>query len=174
MKELSEIIAEYAKKYPVMRPQDATLLVYENEYGPGKSKADEDVLRSRFKSMYDAAQSGAKDGNVSNNTESIGNGYVRVYLSNVSLASYEALEQAYINSVRESSGGHYFLTPKLYELIDVKSQGAFEFTIQELEEYLMEYEALDYPQPEHSREYTMAYDAKYCVISDKYLDMIPF
>ena len=174
MKQLSEIIAEYAKRYPSMRPQDATLLVYENEYGPGKSKEDDDVLRSRFKSMYDEVQNSVKNCKASDNTESVGNGYIRVYLSNVNPASYEALEQAYINSVRESKGGHYFLTPKLYELIDAKSQGAFEFTIQDLEEYLMEYEALDYPQPEHSDEYTMAYDAKYCVISDKYLDMIPF
>ncbi len=166
---MKEIISEYAKKYPMMRPQDAVLLIYENEYGPGKLKGEEVLFRASIKKLYAEAQSSDKS---KTDIEDIGNEYVRVYLNRVDASSYNELEESYINSAKESKGGHYFLAPKLYELIDAKNQGEFAFTMQELEEYLMEYEALDYPMPEHSMEYSASYDDKYCVISSKYLDKI--
>ncbi len=175
MKKLSDIITEHARKYPLMKPQDAALLVYENEYGPGKYKESDEALSNRFKLIYDEAIKRRNTGTESLEArEDIGGGYIRVYLSHVDLSSYEQVKQAYIDSVKESNGGHYFLTPKLYELIDVKLQGEFGFSMQEFEEYLLEYEALDYPKPAHSSEYAAAYDDKYCVISDKYLENINF
>lgn len=175
MNELWNIIIEHAKKYPLMKPQDAALLIYENEYGPGKYKENDEALANRFKIMYAAAAENKNDYvNFSEITENIGGGYVRIYLSHVGLSYYEQLKQAYIASVRESSGTHYYLTPKLCKLIDVKADGEFNFTMQALEEYLMEYEESDYPQPEHSSEYTKAYAHAYCVISNKYLDKLSF
>lgn len=200
MKDLLFVLLSHASKYPQMRPQDAALLIYENEYGPGKLAGDGAESRLRLRSMYERARKCAVDFNEAGLinkkfqkeslndlsgrcrreigcgsgviTEDIGNGYVRVYLESIPAEMYGSFEDAYIASMEESKGSHYFLTPKLYELIDLKLQGNFEFSMEELEDFLMEYESLDYPKPEHSRKYIINYEDNYCVIAEKLLSDI--
>lgn len=172
MKDLSEIILSHALKYPQMQPQDAVLLIYESEYGPGSLIGDGADSRLELKSMYEKAVKCAGDFKYAGGgiiTEPAGSGYVRIYLKSIPEEMFGKIQDAYMASMAESAGSHYYLTPKLYELIDLKAQGNFAFTMEELEDFLMEYEALDYPKPEHSSEYVKKYDVNYCIVAGKHL-----
>ena len=180
---LWDILSAHAAKYPLMQPQDAVKLVYQNEFGGGhlvKDEADSlQRLRDEWQQVHSAHNGFQCTGNVSPCPESvfqragnvvpwenIGNGFARIYLSGLdtSVYSLEQFNHDFVRSGQMHSGTMHHFLQKLEILRRMAEQNMFSFAPEELQQFLETYIAAGCPMVSHSAVYRAAYIPAYRVI----------
>ena len=82
--DLNALLLRHFQKYPLMRPQDAVKLLYQNEFGAAHAAGGDGGLALLREEIRCTAQYPA-----SSPVEAIGNGYCRVQLGTLGLDSGE-------------------------------------------------------------------------------------
>ena len=100
MEELKVILITHANRYPLMQPQDAVKLIYQNEFGGGHLIRDEEACLNYLRREYADLE---KDPSAQL-YEEIGNGIVRVNLAAVKPEDLEQLGRDFIRSAAEHAG----------------------------------------------------------------------
>lgn len=159
---LRETLTAHAGRYPAMTPQDGVKLIYQNEFGGGHLIADPVRSLERLRAEYAALPSGLS----APLAEDIGNGMARINLSGLDAADYplEALNRDFVRSAALHRGNMEAFLEKLDVLRELAEEGAFGFSSQELEEYLVPYVRSGCPAVSHSEAYRAAYHPAYRVV----------
>ena len=160
MEELKVILITHANRYPLMQPQDAIKLIYQNEFGGGHLIRDEEACLNYLRREYADLE---KDPTAPM-YEDIGNGIVRVNLAAVREEDLEQLGQDFIATAAKHKGTMDSFLNKLEVLRKLANEGVFNFDTNALSSYLTEYKAAGYPAVSHSPEYRQAYNPAYRVI----------
>ena len=100
MEELKVILITHANRYPLMQPQDAVKLIYQNEFGGGHLIRDEEACLNYLRREYADLE---KDPSAQL-YEEIGNGIVRVNLAAVKPNDLGQLGRDFIRSAAEHTG----------------------------------------------------------------------
>lgn len=160
---LKGILTIHANKYPEMTPTDAVKLIYQNEFGPGHLIRNRDHAFEYLKAEYDCTDSTA--GCL---IEHIGNGIVRVYLSEFKARGLDlnVLFDAFCESAEEVKGNVESLKEKLEILKKLAEVNIFKFSVSELCDYLCAYEAAGYPMVSHSEVYKEHYHPSYRIVTE--------
>lgn len=158
--ELEEILKEHAARYPLLQPQDAVKLIYQNEFGGGHLIRDEQACLDYLRREYISVK---KDASIPL-YEAIGNGMVRVNLAAVKEEALEQLGMDFIRSAAVHKGSVERFKEKLDVLYCTAESGVFSFSTQELSAFLEEYRKSGYPAISHSPIYREAYCPAYRVI----------
>ena len=168
METLEQVLRRHGKKYPMMQPQDAVKLIYQNVFGGGHLIRDPEGCRSALLQEYESIPQDRHAPLL----ESIGNGLVRVMLNAIDGSGYTVgqLAEDFIRSSREHTGNLNGFLIKLEILRKVTASGAFFFTKEELDAYLAAYQAAGYPMVSHSEPYRQAYRPAYRVVLARILE----
>lgn len=160
MEELEKVLREHAKRYPLMQPTDAVKLIYQNEFGGGHLIRDEEACLNYLRKEYETVEK--------NLTmplyENIGNGIVRVNLAAVKPEDLDQLGKDFIRSAAEHKGNLDSFLRKLEVLKKLTAEGVFSFSINDLDDYLAEYEKTGFPAVSHSSEYRESYKPAYRIV----------
>lgn len=167
MQTLEQILRHHARKYPQMQPTDAVKLIYQNVFGGGHLIRDPAACRCALRHEYEDTPQVPH----SLLLEDIGNGMVRVMLSAIDDSGYsiEQLGYDFVRSSREHQGSLNGFLLKLNILRRVTADGAFGFSLEELEDYLTEYQKAGYPMVSHSEQYRKAYRPAYRIVLKRVL-----
>ena len=157
MEELKVILITHANRYPLMQPQDAVKLIYQNEFGGGHLIRDEEAYLNYLRREYATLE---KDPTAPL-YEDIGNGIIRVNLAALREEDLEQLGKAFIDSAAKHKGTLDSFLNKLEVLQTLTSEGVFAFDLDALNAYLSEYKAAGYLAVSHSPEYRQAYKPAY-------------
>lgn len=176
LNDLKNIIEQNVKKYPRLQPQDAVKLVYQHVFGSGQNITDAAKGLEFLKKEYETVKFAHKGEDISeiSLTEDIGNWYTRVNL----LAIKDEDQLLSVNSAymaTKSLGGgnlEYFIS-RLYFLSELAGEGMFEFSREDMDEYLEWYERNGYPAVNHSGIYKEFYDPAYRIIDVRYVRLLP-
>ena len=164
MEELKVILITHANRYPLMQPQDAVKLIYQNEFGCGHLICDEEACLNYLRREYTSV---AKDPTAPL-YEDISNGIVRVNLAAIEPEDLDLLDKNFIDSAAKHKGTMDRFLNKLEVLRKLANEGVFNFDTNALNAYLSEYEAAGYPAVSHSPEYRQAYKPEYRIIQKIY------
>ena len=162
METLEQILRNHAKKYPLMEPQDAVKLIYQNVFGGGHLIRDPAACRCALRHEYEDTPQDP----YAPVLEIIGNGMARVMLNALDRSGYsvEQLGYDFVRSAREHTGSMNGFLLKLDILRRVTASGAFGFSSEELEAYLDTYQRLGCPMVSHSEQYRQAYKPAYRIV----------
>ena len=160
MEELKQILREHAARYPMMEPEDAVKLIYQNEFGGGHLIKDEQACLAYLHREYESVTYDPQCVLY----EPIGNGIVRVNLAAVRPEELEGLGAEFIRSANNHTGSLELFLQKLNVLRTLTAQGVFAFGLEDLEAYLRSYEQAGYPPVSHSQTYRQHYYPAYRVI----------
>lgn len=160
MEELRQILLAHRVRYPLMEPQDAVKLIYQNEFGCGHMITNADACLCYLRQEYPEA----KKHPTPVEWEPIGNGLGRIYLAAVKEQELEALGQAFLRSGEAHQGTKARFLEKLELLKLMADQSAFPFGPVALDAYLERYTGDGYPAVSHSRAYRNAYHPAYRVV----------
>lgn len=162
METLERILKIHAAAYPLMQPQDAVKLVYQNEFGGGHLIRDEQSCLNYLKNEYTQTPNNP----TAPLLEEIGNGLVRVNLAALDEGVYpiEKLGQDFIRSAALHRGNMDSFKEKLGLLYRATQTGLFSFSPAELESYLRDYAAAGFPMVSHSEIYRQSYKPAYRVV----------
>ncbi len=170
MTELSYVLLEHSKKYPLMQPCDALKLCFQNEFGGGhlikNRKTAFEFLEKEFTNVIGIPRTHLYD--------EIGNGIIRVNLSSSEIGS-ESLTRLFdffCASSEEIHGSVVSFEGKLKELVEISKEGCFSFENAELLRYLSEYKKQGYPPVSHSEIYRKAYFPAYRIVLKKYVHLL--
>lgn len=160
---MKTILLAHAGRYPAMEPTDAVKLLYQNEFGGGHLIRDEDAALQYMRREYAAtSRDPAKP-----LTEVIGNGLVRVNLAALPENRLEELGQVFLQSAKIHQGSLESFLPKLTLLESLTKEGAFGFSMEELDTYLRTYAQAGYPMVSHSDTYRRLYHPAYRVVLEE-------
>lgn len=167
MEELERILRQHAARYPGMEPTDAVKLIFQNEFGGGHLVPDRQsclmFLQQEYASVHQSEEESC--------AEPIGNELYRVMLSRLDSVGYsvEHLCQDFIRSAEEHRGDRESFLEKLELLKRLTKEGAFAFSISQLEAYLADYIKKGCPAVSHSPAYRRLYHPAYRIVLEKYL-----
>ena len=162
-----DILEYHAKKYPLMQPADAVKLLYQNEFGIGHLISDTahflERLQKEANNVVIVPDIELK--------EPVGNSLVRVMLNSPlsSSLNMDQLADACLKTANEHRGSKERFQLKLNELKTAARNGLFDFSVEELELYLIDYQKEGYPPVSHSLLYHDNYHPSYRVVLDKYM-----
>ena len=167
MQTLEQILRHHARKYPQMQPTDAVKLIYQNVFGGGHLIRDPAACRCALRHEYEDTPQVPHSLLLAD----IGNGMVRVMLSAIEDSGYsiEQLGYDFVRSSREHQGSLNGFLLKLDILRRVAADGSFGFSLEELEDYLREYQKAGYPMVSHSEQYRKAYRPAYRIVLERLL-----
>lgn len=162
METLEQILHSHAKKYPLMEPQDAVKLIYQNVFGGGHLIRDSAACRCALRHEYENTPQDA----YAPLLEMIGNGMARVMLNALDRSGYSVDQLGYdfVRSAREHRGSINGFLLKLDILRKVTASGAFRFSLADLEDYLDTYQQAGYPMVSHSEQYRRTYKPAYRIV----------
>ena len=160
MLEIIEILQAHAARYPAMEPTDAVKLIYQNEFGGGHMIRDPESCLAYLRREY-AMTPKETDREL---LEQIGNGIVRVHLSQLPEDRLEDLGQAFLRSAAQQQGSMASFLQKLNILRQLCHEGQFAFDNKALETYLAAYAEAGYPAVSHSDAYRAAYGPAYRIV----------
>ena len=164
--ELDSILRCHARRYPLMQPNDAVKLIYQNEFGGGHLIRDEESCLHYLRKEYAGIQ---KDPNAPL-CEEIGNGILRVYLTAAREEDLERIGKNFIRSAALHTGSLETFLQKLNVLRRLAGEGVFSFDAEELETYLAQYAQAGYPMVSHSEVYRQHYHPAYRVVLETQFD----
>jgi len=164
MEELRAILSEHVKKYPQMEVQDAVKLIYQNEFGPGHLLADLNRAKSYLKQEAQETRFDGEDEEVF-----IGNGLVRLNVCGLNETEMDELVLKMEKTAKEHKGSLDLFIQKIDVLIQMKKEGYFLFSMDQLMRYLEEYSRQGYPMVSHSDSYRRKYKPHYRVIKSDFV-----
>lgn len=159
MTELQNILLEHYQRYPQMQPQDAVKLVYQNEFGPGHLINDIDKAKSYLMNEVSQVQEIEQEFIVS-----IGNGLIRYSVCGLSEEKCLWLIEQMVLTAQNHVGQLSTFKEKLKSLVELKELGYFQFTMDDLKQYLKDYQEREFPMVSHSNHYRELYHPHYRVI----------
>ena len=161
MDDLYSILLAHAARYPKMEPADAVKLLYQSEFGGGHLIADPDTCRNYLRAEWEHTPYDADTSLV----EDIGGGMIRVMLAGIAdVKDAERLGVDFIASAARVKGTMERFAEKLALLRTVAAEEHFAFSLAELDEYLLAYEASGCPMVSHSETYRRLYHPAYRVL----------
>lgn len=171
MNETEKILIENAKRYPLMKPQDAVKLLYQNEFGTGHFAPDEDSSRKRLTDEYEGC---LHDRDIPL-FECIGNGYVRCHINSREMRPelLFSLNRAFLLASERKEGTKERFEEKLAVLERIAKEGRMPFSFEELAVYLKQYRANGIPAVSHSQNYRDAYAPAYRVVEEWFAILFP-
>lgn len=171
MTETAVLLRTHAASYPLLQPQDAVKLLYQNEFGPGHLIPDPETSLIRLRYEYTTISHDPDAPLI----ENIGNGLVRVMLAALHTAEYslDALNNAFVRSAELHTGNLDHFLQKLDMLKTLTRQGLFAFSSKELDAYLSDYIAAGCPAVSHSPVYRDTYHPAYRVVRRDRLPPLP-
>ncbi len=143
-----------------MTPQDAVKLIYQNEFGGGHLIKNKEICLNRLISEYESID---KDLNAEK-FEFIGNNIIRVNLKSLNNEDLVNLCDIFINSAQIHKGNLLAFKYKLKLLWENFENMGFNFTKDELKEYLIQYRENNYPMVSHSKIYNELYKPSYRIV----------
>lgn len=176
LNDLKYVIENNVARYPKMQPQDVVKLTYQHVFGNGHLVNERDVSLDFLKKEYETVKFSHQGEDLSKIpfAEHLGNWYSRVNLLRIeNEEQLETLNDVFIASAKLGGGNVEYFLSRLYFLREVASYGMFEFSYEEMDEYLAEYERLGYPPVHHSTRYKEFYDPAYRVIDTRYIRLFP-
>jgi hypothetical protein len=162
MNDLVKVLTQHAIKYPLMEPNDAVKLIYQNEFGGGHLITDKEAGLNRLQEEYlNIIQSDDTP-----LLEDIGNGIARVYLAAMDAhgLTIKKLNAIFVASSRIIKGLKESFIKKLNILDKLTREGIYTFDNYSLNAYLKDYISLGCPPVSHSKIYRDAYKPAYRVI----------
>ena len=164
---MKTILLTHAARYPLMKPQDAVKLIYQNEFGGGHLIQDEKACLAFLHREYASVLQNIR----TPLTEDIGNGIVRVNLAALDAhgISPEELGECFIRSAALHRGDQNAFRLKLSVLEELTQAGAMPFPPNDLCAYLKTYEKAGFPPVSHSDTYRSAYHPAYRVVDQAFL-----
>lgn len=164
---MKTILLAHAARYPLMKPQDAVKLIYQNEFGGGHMISDENACMAFLIREY--VSTPQVSGIVL--LENIGNNTCRVNLAalNANKIPPEELGQVFIRSAATRKGDILSFQRKLSVLEELTQAGAMPFPQNDLCAYLKAYEEAGFPPVSHSDTYRSAYHPAYRVVDQAFL-----
>ena len=160
-----EIILEHMRTYPLMEPVDAVKLLYQREFGGGHLITDPVSSYS-----YILAEHRSLDHDTLPRSEAIGNGLVRLHLAGLPETALDEVSTAFVRSSERVQGDLERFKQSLEDLRLLAGQGRLVFTITDLDLFLRDYAAQDWPMVRHSERYRQAYRPAYRVLLE---DLMP-
>lgn len=157
--ELRGVLAEHAARYPLMQPQDAVKLIYQNEFGPGHLVADQSQGFAFFQKEQAGAPSGAPL------FEPIGGGLCRIYLGPAAASGLaaETVYRMFLHCAGIPRGSKEGLEQKLLWGMPPEMP----FSREALENYLKSYRGEGYPMVRHSEIYRERYRPAYRLVEEQ-------
>ena len=159
---LLDVLKAHARRYPLMEPQDAVKLIYQNEFGGGHLISDpkmslEWIEREFGETTRELSESLLED---------IGNGIVRVnfHALDPKTLPLDMLNEVFVRSAELHQGSMDRFLEKLAVLEERFEEIGFTFSADELTEYLSRYRAAGCPMVSHSESYRTAYSPAYRVV----------
>ena len=165
METLEQVLRRHARKYPMMQPKDAVKLIYQNVFGGGHLIRDPETCHNALQREYECTPQDPHAPLL----ENIGNGLVRVMLNAIDANDYSIrqLGEDFIRSSEEHKGTLNGFLIKLEILRKVTADGAFGFTLEELETYLEAYKEAGYAMVSHSEQYRRSYKPAYRIVLER-------
>ena len=144
MEEIIGIIKMHREKYPLAKPQDYIKLIYQNEFGAEHAIDNEEEL-----------------------FVPIGNHLVRLNI-HVAIKQYsvEDINGWFVRSAKAHTGSMANFLRKIKAFEKMHEEGIFNFSKEELKEYLSYYRSKAYPAVHHSDLYRKEYEPHYRVIQN--------
>lgn len=171
--DLTTVLRWHAERYPAMEPADAVKLLYQSTFGGGHMIHD---VNSSLMRLREEMEQVPYD-ETAPLTESIGNGFVRVFLTAVprEKGAAELLNGLFVISSQLPGGTKVEFAEKLATLRHLqKDEQLFQFRAEELDEYLRKYAEQGYPAVSHSVTYRERYSPAYRVVSEELLTQLNF
>lgn len=157
--DIEETLLFHAARYPLMTPQDAVKLLYQNAFGPGH------LLSDPLKAMvYLEREHAALPPAAPQPPEPIGNGLVRVYLNGLSLRELARLFYDFSETAATFQGDAALFAQNQTRLEELTEAGKMPFTASALSAYLIPYRQAGCPMVSHSPQYRQAYAPAYRVV----------
>lgn len=154
-----EILLFHATRYPLMTPQDAVKLLYQNAFGPGHLLKNLQKAREYLQQEHAALPPAAPLP-----PEPIGNGLVRIYLQGLDTDALDRLFSAFSETAATFTGDPARFTESLALLEKLTAEGKMPFDAPALSTYLTAYRAAGCPMVSHSDQYRQAYAPAYRVV----------
>lgn len=173
MNELERYLRIHAKRYPLMEPQDAVKLIYQNEFGGGHLiKNEAESLRRIRHELEQAAALPAADLPL---YEELGNQQARLSLVSAQRQlAPETINQIFIASSKRRFGNLDSFLEKLQQLLSLTAAQVFPcFDSAKLQHYINDYRAQGFPPAHHSQAYRDAYAPAYRVVDSIYCRILP-
>lgn len=161
-RELCQVLADHAKRYPLMAPCDVVKLIFQNEFGGEHLICEPSATLAWLR----AERASTPDDPSALPVEEIGNGMVRVALAALEFTdcALRALNRDFFRSAQLHVGRRKTFLEKLDTLRQLTEGRIFSFTRQELERYLEDYVKSGCAPLSHSPAYRAAYRPAYRVV----------
>ena len=161
-RELCQVLADHAKRYPLMAPCDVVKLIFQNEFGGEHLICEPSATLAWLR----AERAATPDDPSALPVEEIGNGMVRVALAALEFtdSALRALNRDFFRSAQLHVGRRKTFLEKLDTLRQLAEGRIFSFTRQELERYLEDYVKSGCVPLSHSPAYRAAYRPAYRVV----------
>ena len=168
--ELIDILSNHINKYPKMEVQDVIKLLYQNEFGGGHLISDSNKSFTYLTYEYENIK---KDFSLPL-YEDIGNNLVRLNLKAIDITKISLIEinDIFVSSSNKVKGSMNSFLNKIELVKQLTINNFFNFSYEELNEYLNQYKKNNYPIVSHSKTYKDNYDPSYRVILKDYLRQI--
>jgi len=169
MKEWRRVLREHGGRYALLQPRDAVKLTYQSTFGGGHMITDLAACANWIENEKQTAPFAAEA------FEDIGSGRVRLHLGNPAVKELPSwvVAAVFAASARHGMGTSEDLEAKLAVLREETANGAFGFSLEELDAYLNEYKAAGCPAVHHSDAFREAYAPAYRVIDARYAPIWP-
>lgn len=160
--ELLDVLKAHAARYPLMRPEDAVKLIYQNEFGGGHLISDPQMSLEWIRREY----LGNKPDPDVPLFEDLGNDIVRLHFQALDTEKLplESVNELFVRSAELHKGSMESFHNKLKLLEDSFFDIGFGFDRGELDGYLARYSAAGCPMVSHSDTYREAYAPAYRVV----------
>ena len=164
-----ELILSHTASYPRLEVEDLLKLLYQSAFGCEHLVSSYGAALSRIKEEY---ESGAR---ASETVTSLGGDFCRVSLGILDTGlSFETFTRLFVLSAEEKGGGKTALLSGISAARELAGEGAFSFSLSELDEALASWAESGYPAVRHSERYRESYLPSYRVIAKRYIPILPF
>lgn len=163
------LLKEHYKKYPLMQIQDLVKLLYQMEFGPGHMIEWEEKSLANLISEWNEVNKERSDSVSCIQTEEIGNGLVRVFLTSIEESMLPVLNKVFVDTANHFKGNIEDFQKNL-QILREFCEGYY--SDEERNTYLEDYRKEGYPAKGHSPTYRKTYAPSYRVILKSYVSYL--
>ena len=166
-----QALLTHAQAHPYLRPQDVFKFIYQSSFGCEHMVSSPSGAVEYIRSEYEKIPAtNVKKALV----EALDGQYSRVDLSYLDYGlSAETLGKLFCASSKKEVGGEHMLKEKIEVARILAREGLFDFTSDEFERAIEEWQDGGYPPVHHSDSFRELYHPSYRVISNKYVPFLP-
>lgn len=155
-----------------MEIQDIAKLIYQSEFGGGHMITNPLISLKRIQEEYHSLKTNALHLPFITDTENIGNGLSRIYLSCLDNGiSAEVLNEMFVYSANNKKGTFEGLEEKIHLVTSMCQDGCLSYPLDEVLEFFDSWENDGYPAMSHSTTYRHQYHPSYRVIENNFVKL---